>query len=38
MGTLGLSYKPLQGWSRGFPEGLAWEMSSGDEDKGDATE
>lgn len=38
MGVLGLSYKPLQGWSRDFPEVLAWEMSVGDQNPGAPTE
>lgn len=38
MGVLGLSYKPLQGWSRGFPEVLAWEVRVGDQQTGALTE
>lgn len=32
MGVLGLSYNPLQCWSRDFPEVLAWEVGSGDQE------
>lgn len=38
MRVLGLSYKPLQGWSRDFPEVPAWEMSLGDQNPGAPTE
>lgn len=38
MGVLGLSCNPLQCWSRDFPEVLAWEVGSGDQNPGGPTE